>query len=217
MDHDRAIESRAAERYLLGELSPESREAFEEHYFSCPACAADLCAAAEFAAAAREALSGQPVVAEHRPWLPFAWLRPLVTVPALASLLLIVAYQNLIYVPHLKEAAAPRLLEMHSLVAADTRGEGLVFSVARGEPFGLYVDVPADARHASYLLRLEDPAGRSSELRSLGAEEAARTQVVIVNPGRQAGRYALVVCGSPASGGPCEELARLHFTVELQN
>src|SRR5215467_11886025 len=107
MDHDQAIESRAAERYLLGELSSESREVFEEHYFSCPACAADVCAAAEFAGAAREALSGLPVAVEHRPWLPFAWLRPRVMVPALASLLLIVAYQNLVYLPHLREAAAP--------------------------------------------------------------------------------------------------------------
>ena len=42
MDHMEAIEMHATERYLLGELSTSETAAFEEHYFSCADCAADL-------------------------------------------------------------------------------------------------------------------------------------------------------------------------------
>ena len=48
MEHSQAVEQMAAERYLLNELTPEAREAFEEHVFDCPDCALDLRAAAAF-------------------------------------------------------------------------------------------------------------------------------------------------------------------------
>ena len=38
MEHDQATQLRAAERYLLGELSDAERKEFEEHFFVCPAC-----------------------------------------------------------------------------------------------------------------------------------------------------------------------------------
>jgi anti-sigma factor RsiW len=42
MEHDEAEKSQAVERYLLGELPVTEREAFEEHYFSCPECAEEV-------------------------------------------------------------------------------------------------------------------------------------------------------------------------------
>ena len=53
MDHNEAIQQMAAERYLLGELTPELRDAFEEHAFDCPECAVDLRAGAAFINAAK--------------------------------------------------------------------------------------------------------------------------------------------------------------------
>jgi hypothetical protein len=46
MDHLQAVKTLAMERYLLEEMSPEERESFEEHYFSCLECAEDARAAA---------------------------------------------------------------------------------------------------------------------------------------------------------------------------
>jgi hypothetical protein len=42
MNHQEATELAAVEKYLLDELSPALRDAFEEHFFGCPECSADL-------------------------------------------------------------------------------------------------------------------------------------------------------------------------------
>jgi hypothetical protein len=55
MDHESAIRLHVTERYFLGELPVEERDAFEEHYFTCEDCAADVEAMTVFAANAREA------------------------------------------------------------------------------------------------------------------------------------------------------------------
>ena len=35
MNHVEAVKTLAIERYLLEEMTPEERDAFEEHFFSC--------------------------------------------------------------------------------------------------------------------------------------------------------------------------------------
>jgi hypothetical protein len=42
VEHEEATTTYAAERYVLGELSPEERELFEQHYFDCALCAEDV-------------------------------------------------------------------------------------------------------------------------------------------------------------------------------
>ena len=38
MDHRNATETKAAEQYLLGEMTEIQRADFEEHFFTCPEC-----------------------------------------------------------------------------------------------------------------------------------------------------------------------------------
>ncbi len=224
MDHELAVNSQACEKYLLGELSPELRDAYEEHYFSCAECAAQLQSVAELVGASPAILAEGPLnTARPQPigapsgW--FGWLKPGFLVPAFALLLLVIGYQNFVTIPNMRRAGGPQVLRMFSLISANTRGDGgLVFSLAPNEPFGVYVDVPADSAYLNYLLRLEDPTGASRLLRSLTAQEAQKTQVVAIDPGGKSGKYAIVVSGltSPgADASTAKELARLQFTVEL--
>ena len=46
MDHSESIRLMAAEKYLLGELTPDLQEKFEEHFFECQECALDVRAGA---------------------------------------------------------------------------------------------------------------------------------------------------------------------------
>ena len=48
MQHEGAKEMLASERYLLGELSSDERDQFEEHFFTCRECAADMRDSAAF-------------------------------------------------------------------------------------------------------------------------------------------------------------------------
>ena len=61
MDHSEAVEQMLAERYLLNELPPEMRDAFEEHMFDCPECAFDMRAGAAFIDEAKLQLPGLTV------------------------------------------------------------------------------------------------------------------------------------------------------------
>jgi hypothetical protein len=48
MDHEEAIKNFTAERYLLGELTEDDRDAYEDHLFSCPVCFEQVKAGTEF-------------------------------------------------------------------------------------------------------------------------------------------------------------------------
>jgi len=56
MNHSEAVRLQAAEKYVLGELSPALREEYEEHLFDCVACALDVKAVAAFLDNARDVL-----------------------------------------------------------------------------------------------------------------------------------------------------------------
>jgi hypothetical protein len=223
MDHDLAVKSQACEKYLLGELSPDLRDAYEEHYFSCAECAAQLRMAAELVGAGQQIFAQTPapaagagIVQESGGW--FGWLRPAIAIPVLATLLLVVGYQNLVLIPQLKESRAPRVLPMFSLISANTRGETVpAFTTQANQPLGLYVDVPADAAYSTYEITLVDPGGKTTPVRLLSHAEAQKTQVVVVHPGKISGKYTLIISGqtnSQPASSPAE-LARIEFTVDF--
>src|SRR5271165_6641259 len=111
MDHNQAIELNAAEKYVLRELPEDLQEAYEQHFFDCSICAADIKAAAIFAETTREIFAEEhdrPATGnapEHgSSWS--LWLRPAIAVPVFAALFLLVGYQNLLTIPQLKSAPA---------------------------------------------------------------------------------------------------------------
>ncbi len=62
MEHIQAIQLKAAERYVLGELPRDLREQYEEHFFSCVECAEELNLAAAFVENSRAAMGSEPVM-----------------------------------------------------------------------------------------------------------------------------------------------------------
>src|SRR5260370_13426227 len=124
MNHSEALQLQAAEKYVLGELSPEVREEYEEHYFECEECASDVKAAAVFGDSARELFHEQQKErVQVGGW--FGWLRPAVAAPALAALRLVVCYQSFVAIPHLTRPASTQttgLASFTSLIEAKSRG-----------------------------------------------------------------------------------------------
>src|SRR5258708_14543458 len=100
MDHQEALRLQAAEKYILGELPPDLREQFEEHYFDCPECAMGLRGLGTFVTASRLVLReeermprGSPyrATSERSGW--FNWLHPVIAVPTIMALAAFVVYQ----------------------------------------------------------------------------------------------------------------------------
>src|SRR5579871_6521106 len=122
MNHEQAVQEMATERYLLDEMSPELREAFEEHLFECSECALDVRAGNVFLSeakrqlpeltartAAQETSRALPVKLKKPWWSVFAM--PAFAAPVFAALLAVIAIQNLAIIPSLRSAARePRII-----------------------------------------------------------------------------------------------------------
>src|SRR4029077_18455 len=154
MDHSEAVRLKASEKYLLGEMSAELRDQYEDHYFGCVECAQDVQSGAVFIDNARDVWSTEPVADSvarpareaRRGWWAGMW-RPAFAVPVLALLVLVAGYQNVVTIPHLKteisRSEAPQTLQSFSLAAASSRGEGAAtIAVPAGKAFSLFVDIP---------------------------------------------------------------------------
>ena len=219
MDHSEAVEQMATERYLLNELSPDAREAFEDHVFDCPECALDLRAGAAFVTEAKVQLpdlielnparteTSKPATAK-RAWVwrwPSFLSSPAFAAPVFASLLLILGYQNLVTYPALRAAAdEPQILPWTSLHTA-TRGEVHVPVVANKRSGAmLLIDLPQEGNYSSYAVDLAGPDGKARSTRNVSSTEAAAHEgtVSLRIPGAELGQgaYTLTVFGVAANG-----------------
>lgn len=221
MEHEDAVQTHATEKYLLGELLPEERDAFEEHLFDCRDCADDLRAAAAFVEHSKVALSTPDTIPVRAPvavpaksgWL--SWLRPAIAAPVLAALLAIVAYQSLVSLPRLKATLqSPQVLPALYLVSA-TRGSAPAITVAPGAPFLVSVDVPPTQQFTAYAADLYDPAGSVEWSLAIPSELVKDSISVRISPLKGgSGTYTLVIRGS-GPGGVNSEVGRYPFELRL--
>ncbi|MGA7226561.1 MAG: hypothetical protein WB621_01620 [Candidatus Acidiferrales bacterium] len=232
MEHTEAVQLKAAERYVLGELTGDLRAQYEDHYFGCAECAESLKLAAMFAENTRAVLESEaatarlatPVVAARKPtgggWLA-AFLRPSFAIPVFALLLLFAGYQSLIVIPHLKLAApsaAPQALASYSLITADSRGgEPPAITVPANKPFSLYIDIPPEKQFPQYVCEVVNASGAIEYSVNISGQEAQNSVQLLMPPATlKAGNYTLVVrgLGTPeAAAGSGTEVARYPFTL----
>jgi len=230
MDHNETIQLQAAVKYVLGELSPAQREQYEEHYFDCAECAVDIKALATFADTTREVLRrerdaqfAKDLVPSRGGWL--SWLQPVVAVPAMAALLLIIAYQNTVTIPQAKQesgsGAAQIAFSSYPLRGVNTAGdEGRKLGIRPGEAFSLDFDFVPTRSYDNYICQLED-AGGQVLLRSKIAGGNANQEAHLLIPAGMLhpGRYVMAFYGDVGASGkanPQNDAGRLPFTVEFR-
>lgn len=222
MDHNEAIRSMAAEKYVLEELEPGARDAFEEHFFSCTECALDVRAGIAFREHCKVELADVPApvvrVPERKTAGWFQWLRPVIAVPAMAALLAVIGIQQLLVYPRLKEQVAkietPQILPSASLINVNTRGaEAAAITVRRDEPFLLFVDIPHTEGTSSYRAELKDADGNLQWSIMVPAEVTKDTVAIRTPLGlKRAGVYTLVVRTADARD---VEVGRYPFELRL--
>jgi hypothetical protein len=231
MDHDMVVRQKMTERYLLDELDPAARDEFEEHYFDCRKCALDVHAGALFVEQSKVVLAEkrEPVAAALPATAPvpamphwLAWFRPTVVVPVMVILLTVVAYQNLVIYPPLRQAKnRPQVLPWASVNVGTWSSGGPVITTRRGEGFLLFVRIPPAAGYARYAADLYNPGGKLEWSLTIpvtsGKEASAQDQWPVQVPGanREAGSYTLAVHGVTAAG-ESKEVGRASFELQIQ-
>jgi len=221
MDHAEALKIKATEKYFLGEMTRKEREAYEDHYFTCQECAIDVKSTATLMDNSREIfrkeLAAQSARSEKRGW--FGWMQPAYAMAAVAALVLVIGYQNLVTIPQAKHRGLEaQPLTSYSLVTAGSRGgNDLTFNVRPNAPFGLYVDIPATAQYNHFVADVQDDSGASKFSVPISSQQAKETiQLLIPASTLSAGHYNLVIRGSNAvdQKGAGEVIARYPFSLQ---
>jgi hypothetical protein len=219
MNHREAVERHAVDRYVIGDMSPSELSEFEEHFFECPECAAEIEAGSIFAANARAVLTGSGYRERERRGL--RWLRPSYLVAAAAVLLLIVCYRELVSIPRLRaeleRATGPQAYPAFFLRPV-ARGDDQVIAIPKSAPFvGLSLDIPPGGHWTVYECSVSaaSPPGPAFEiLAPAPAVPGSPINVLIPASRLTSGSYTLILRGKTGAEGPAE-LGRFCFIVQF--
>lgn len=223
MDHAEVVRRQMTERYLLNELDSLDRDEFEEHFFDCPACAADVHAGALFVDQSKIVLAEKAMAEQHEParsharanWL--SWFRPVFALPATAILLLVIGYQNMVTIPHLsRQLNTPQVLPFAAVNVGTYGSEAPAILTHPGESFLVFVRIPPDGAFVRYTAELYDPE-RKLEWTIAFAPLSGQDEYPVQVPGKdwKAGRYTLTVFGVTARG-ESKEIGKALFDVQVQ-
>ena len=209
MKHEFAVATHAVERYLMGEMPPEEREAFEEHYFSCGTCAEDLRVTSRFIESAKSVWhedAQSPARLSLMDWLKAKWLSPAMVAVAAAAVA-VIAFQNAVVIPALN---APRALPALTL---DLASRAAVPRLGPGDPLHFYLAPERQANSDLVWAELGNDAGKVLRSGSVAAPKAQQP-VDVYFPGTvKPGRYSITI-RSFRNGRPEELIANQAFQVE---
>jgi len=222
MDHNEVVREKMTERYLLQELDPVVRDEFEEHFFDCPECALDVRAGAAFVEQSKVVLAEKPAVVcapvgrNVKPgW--FAWLRPAFAVPALALLLLVLGYQNLVTYPRLRQAQRrPEALPWAAINVGTYGSGGPLITKFPGQDFLLFVRIPPDGNYSRYHAVLYDSSAQPEWTLTIPANPATdEWPIRIPGASLNTGNYTLKLTGITAEG-QAREIGQAAFELQDQ-
>lgn len=207
MDHEQAVQTQASLRYAMGELSPEERDAFEEHFADCPNCMSDVEMSAAFAANAKAVFRGRAVAAPRPSRL--AWLRrrpfPALALSAAFNLMLVagLGYQ-LLRVRPASPAAAANALPLESIqivhVHGTTRGGESSLPVMRpsGQAVILSFDLQQQYQHYLYSIDRDGKVVESGEVHVPAQADSLNLPISLTR--LAPGEYRVTATGTAAAG-----------------
>jgi hypothetical protein len=240
MNHQQAIDSMAVERYVLGEMTATDRQAFEEHYFSCPECLEAITYASDFLEVGREYVQENaktqpaPVPVPTPTWYNriFSaswWFSP---VPAFVSAVFLVllgfsTYQGIELGQVKKSLRSPSVITASVFVpptaraGSDARGVDLpLVAVDRNQAFALDLDLPPHDQYSSYEGEIISASGSAGiPVFALPAEQlnqASRVQLAIP-PTLPEGTYQFIIQGTNHEAKGKTTIARYDFVLKFKS
>jgi len=207
MTHDEAKKSMAAEAYILDDLEAAERNAFEEHFFDCTDCTADVLDAAKIADGIR---TGSNVV-------PFRHYSRWAAAAAAAAVAIGLAYN---YVPQVatnwRHPSAPigvpaRVPALQQTIDLDaSRAADAPFIIVGNQPVSVGFVIPVTDPRPPYVCELRDDAGVIIGVMTVDTKEKASNPVsLVIAAGKfHRGHYTLGIRGD-------REIPAYHFAVEV--
>ena len=224
MNHDEVVRQKLTERYLLHELEEPSRDEFEEHFFQCSECALDIRTASEFvetskiilAQPSEERVSGWSTLRKRNSFSWLGWLQPQFAASALAILIAVVGYQNLVTLPRMESALRqPQALPWAAVAVGTWGSAGPTITVQQGKGFLLFVRTPPDGAYTRYIADLYNPAGGLEySLPISGTSIEDQWPVFIPGANRESGSYRISLRGVTASG-ETKDVGSAPFTLQI--
>lgn len=202
MRHEDAIETEAAERYLLGEMTDDEQGIFEEHFFDCAVCAADVTDGTRMMIAGRAMVKEEREAAKAPPSnvVPMPKRKPWsLPVAAAASLAFTLLGGQAGYLVALRQQHAPTELVRVAQIDTGTSRSGTPAEIPAVRPGdGMRFDVePRDeaVRYAAIVTC----GGKTQSSHSISREMAANAVTLRLGD-LPAGRCELVVEGVRKDG-----------------
>jgi hypothetical protein len=219
VEHEQAVASYAAEKYVMGELPAAEREQFEDHFFGCIDCAGDVRDLMQVAANLKVVIAEQAEAApaparESRrtwmdPWRAF-WTRPAYGA-ALACALLVLSGIGGYQAITLRKQMNPQVVAAFML-RPESRGEETLIDVTKlGAFLLLEADVPTATGDLNWEVRRSDSA--SSLMGGAAAVPAPGATFKLLVPASklQPSQYVLAIRTGSVLGSPTE--VRYRFTI----
>ncbi len=227
MDHRHALNTQAAERYLLGELPAAEAEEFELHYFECPHCALAVESGDMFIDTVRSGVGGgpQPVrIAARREesgrsfWQSLAafWRQPAFALTAAAAMAGVALYQGTLVIPSLRQTLnEARPLPAFQLIGA-SRGEDPKVHAPAGAPFvSLAADIPPEAHFRNYLCVVSRAGKVDFKVVNPAPDAGHPITILVPAAALRAGKQELTIYGQGSDGQPGEKISAFPFDFEV--
>jgi hypothetical protein len=202
MNHNEAQQSNAVARYILNEMRDDERGQFEEHYFSCRECGADVLAGERLAA------NGRALVREEAV-LPFVARRSLTQWIPLASAAMLVVISTSMFIQS-RSRPAPTMhpsleLASETFITGETRSEAEppITLHANTSNNVLIVAMKAEWDFPRYEFELRKTDGKVDLVEQMTAEQA-KDQVTLLPRSLPAGSYVLAIRGVRTEGNRTE-------------
>lgn len=198
ISHEQAIKNMMAERYLLGELSDDERDAYEAHLFDCQTCFAQVKAGTEFVGHIRRIGEEIPVATRVRPagFLAslMAGLRQPMAAGALALCALAVGL-NIYQYSELSRTKGPALERSYVLTGiAHGGGDVNLIEVPAGSSLSLSLEYTPRGEFTAYGVMILSESGTTKTSLLIPRDQVdGMAKLAIPANSLSSGKYSIIV------------------------
>lgn len=209
IDHEQAIKTMMAERYLLGELSENERDAYEAHLFDCQVCFDQVKAGTEFVSYLKQISVEEPVTIAPRPvglmTKLLAGLRQPIAACAVAACVLAVGSNVYLY-RELSQQKGPAIERRYVLTAIAHGGQSAkLIEVPPSTRLDLDVDYTTSGEFTAYGARILSESGLIESSLSIPIDQAdGMAKIAVPAHSLKAGKYSIIVWGRTDDGSESE-------------